>query len=253
MVLCLWCPSVLCPKCKYPNDQGFSFYQCCGLIRLLPTRPSPSSLVQIDLPSIDDRLASIRSQRRSLPYGRQKSLQKQLEDFLSSLPSPKNLQSAAPIDITRFLVWKDKHGKTKVHTPQCPLFGTHSKRRCNCPTHLAAGTVNSTIGKLRAVFNDAGRHGPWNELFCFGNPASDNSVQSYLQFITKEQTTAHVSPKQAMPLFFDKLSILTHYLVSKAFSSGDLTPIQRYIFARDAAFFALTFSPVIEVQTLVEL
>ena len=242
MVPRVWCPSVLCPKCKYPNDQGFSFCQRCGLTRLPPTRPSPSSSVQIDLPSIDDRLASIRSQRRSLPYGRQKSsLQKQLEDFLSSLPSPKNLQSAAPIDITRFLVWKDKNGKTKVHTPQCPLFGTHSKRRCNCPTRLAAGTVDSTIGKLRAIFNDAGRHGPWNELFCFGNPASDNSVQSYLQFVTKEQTAAHVSPKQAIPLFFDKLSTLTRYLVSKAFFSGDLTPIQRYIFARDAALFCTDF------------
>lgn len=32
-----------------------------------------------------------------------------------------------------------------------------------------------------------------------------------------------------------------HYLVSKAFSSGGLTPIQRYIFARDAAFFYTDF------------
>ena len=63
-------------------------------------------------------------------------VQKQLEDFLSSLPSPKNLHSATPTDITHFLVWKDKKGKTKVHTLQCPLFGTHSKSQCNCP-HLS--------------------------------------------------------------------------------------------------------------------
>ena len=109
------------------------------------------------------------------------------------------------------------------------------------PTRLAAGTVDSTIGKLRAIFNNAGRCGPWNELFCIGNLASDNSDQSYLQFITKEQTAAHISPKQAIPLFFDKLSNLTRYLVSKAYSANDLTPIQRYIFARDAAFFCTDF------------
>lgn len=161
--------------------------------------------------------------------------------FLGSLPSPKNLQSTTPLDLTRFLVWKDGKGKTKVHTSRCPLFGTHSKNHCKCPTRLAATTVDSTIGKLRAIFNSAGRCGPWNELFCIGNPANDSSVQSYLQFITKEQTAAHISPKQAIPLFFDKLSTLTRYLVSKAYSPNDLTPIQRYIFARDAAFFCVDF------------
>ena len=161
--------------------------------------------------------------------------------FLGSLPSPKNLQSTTPLDLTRFLVWKDGKGKTKVHTSRCPLFGTHSKNHCKCPTRLAAATVDSTIGKLRAIFNSAGRCGPWNELFCIGNPANDSSVQSYLQFITKEQTAAHISPKQAIPLFFDKLSTLTRYLVSKAYSPNDLTPIQRYIFARDAAFFCVDF------------
>ena len=98
-----------------------------------------------------------------------------------------------------------------------------------------------SFGKLRAIFNDAGSHGPWNDRFCFGNPASDTPVQSYSQFISKEQTAAHFSPKQASPLFFDKLSTLTRYLVTKAFSSAGLTPIQRYIFARDAAFFCTDF------------
>ena len=151
--------------------------------------PTPSTSVPVDLPSIDNRLASIRSQRKSLPYEKQKSsLQKQLEMFLGSLPSPRNLQSATPLDLARFLVWKDGKGKTNVHTSRCPLFGTHSKNHCKCLTRLGAATVDSTIGKLRAIFNSAGRCGPWNELFCIGNPANDSSVQSYLQFITKEQT-----------------------------------------------------------------
>ena len=138
MVPHLWCPSVLCPEFKYPNDQGLSFRQRCGLTRLPPTRPSTSSSVQIDVPSIDNRRASIRSQRRSLPDDRQKSsLQKQLKVFLV----PRTSHRSLPLDITPSFVWKDRKSKTKVHTPRCPLSGTYSKRQCNCPTRLAAGTA----------------------------------------------------------------------------------------------------------------
>ena len=120
--------SVQCPECKYPNDQNFSFCQRCGFNRLTLILPTQSMSVPVDLPSIDNRLASIRSQCKSLPYEKQKSsLQKQLEMFLGPLPSPKNLQSATPLDLARFLVWKDGKGKTKVHTSRCPLFGMHSK------------------------------------------------------------------------------------------------------------------------------
>ena len=196
----------------------------------------------MDLASIDNRLAFIRDQRKSLPYERQKTaLQKELETFLGSLPSPKSLQSATPYDVTRFLVWKDKNGKTKVHVPQCSLFGSRSKKLCKCPTRLAAGTVDSTIGKLRAIFDRAGRNGPWNDLLANGNPASHKSVNDYLRFISREQTVAHVSPKQAIPLFFSKLSKLIRYLLSQAFSPSHIPPIQRYIFARDTAFFCLDF------------
>ena len=32
-----------------------------------------------------------------------------------------------------------------------------SKVNCNCPTRLAAGSVDSLLGKLRAIFNNLGR------------------------------------------------------------------------------------------------
>ena len=238
----LWCPSVQCPECKHPNDAYFSFCQRCGYQRSANTLTPAYTKLKIDLSSVDNRLASIRAQRKSLPYERQKSaLEKELETFLRSLPSPKTLQSATPHDLTRFLVWKDGKGKTKVHIPQCPLFGSHSKTPCKCPTRLAAGTVDNIIGKLRAIFTSTGRNGPWNDLFGSGNPACDNSVKEYLHFITKEQTAAHVRPKQALPLFFDKLSTLIRHLISEAFSPSKVPPVQRYIFARDASFFCVDF------------
>lgn len=227
----LWCPSVQCPECKHPNDAYFSFCQRCGYQRSANTLTPAYTKLKIDLSSVDNRLASIRAQRKSLPYERQKSaLEKELETFLGSLPSPKTL-----------LVWKDGKGKTKVHIPQCPLFGSHSKTPCKCPTRLAAGTVDNIIGKLRAIFSNTGRNGPWNDLFGSGNPACDNSVKEYLHFITKEQAAAHVSPKQALSLFFDKLSKLIRHLISEAFSPSKVPPVQQYIFARDAAFFCVDF------------
>ena len=126
-------------------------------------------------------------------------------------------------------------GILQVTTPFNPIYNLLPKNKLQRMSH------QSKPSPFFLTNCPPPRHGPCNELFCFGNPASDNSVQSYLQFVTKEQTAAHVSPKQAIPLFFDKLSTPTRYLVSKAFSSGDLTPIQRYIFACDAAFFCTDF------------
>ena len=227
----LWCPSVQRPECKHPNDADFSFCQRCGYKRSANTLTPAYTKLKIDLSSVDKRLASIRAQRKSLPYERQKSaLKKKLETFLGSLPSPKTLQSATPHDLTRFLVW------------------SHSKTLCKCPTRLAAGTVDNIIGKLRAIFTSTGRNGPWNDLFGSGNPACDKSVKEYLHFKTKEQAAAHVSSKQALPLFFDKLSKLIRHLISEAFSPSKVPTVQRYIFARDAAFFCVDFFSVIEVQ-----
>lgn len=163
-----------------------------------------------------------------------------METFLASQPSCKTLMSASPRDVARFLVWKDKDGRTKVHTATCPFIGSTRKAACSCPTRLAAGTVDSMIGKLRAMFAAAGRGNDWSEVLGVGNPAAHECVKSYLRLIREEQAQAMIKPKQAIPLFFEKLVKLCTHIRSQIFAPKG-PPSQRYILARDAAFFCLDF------------
>ena len=158
---------------------------------------------------------------------------------MSSLPTPKSPISASPKDLIRFLAWKDSKGKTKIHVPSCPNFGSHSKRKCSCPSRLAAGTVNGTIGKLCSIFNSIGRSGEWSGLSP-GSPAAHPSVKKYLTSVSEEQAKARVSLRQAVPLFFDKFTKLCSYLRKQAFLPS-ISPLERYIVSRDLAFFCLDF------------
>lgn len=56
----------------------------------------------------------------------------------------------------------------------------------------------------------------------------------------EEQANARITPRQAVPFFFDKFKSLCSYLRRQALSS-DLTPTSRYLYARDLAFFSLDF------------
>ena len=143
------------------------------------------------------------------------------------------------LDVIWFLVWKDSKGNTKIHSPSCPNFSSHSKRKCRCPTRLAAGTVNSTIGKLRAIFNSVDRTGDWSGLSP-GNPAVHPSVKKYLISISEEQAKARVSPRQAVPFFFHKFTKLCTYLRYRMFLSS-VSSLETYIISRDLAFFCLDF------------
>jgi len=232
---------VRCPDCSYPNDAHFSFCQQCGYKRQRIHTESTPPKIDVDLSQLDQRLDALGSVRESKPYQKQKSsLQKELQHFLFSLPTAKSLLSAAPRDIARFLVWKDKGGKTKVHTPACRHFGYSKKTSCPCPTRLAAGTVDSIIGKLRSVFCEAGRDGECNNLLGVGNPATHHSVKSYLRLIREEQAQARIIPRQAVPFFFDKLTKLCTHLRTLVFAPNS-NPSQRYILARDLAFLCLEF------------
>ena len=114
----------------------------------------------IDLDSINYRLSQLAKNKLSKPYEKQKS---RTFICLGSLPTPKTLHSATPGDILKFLVWKDKAGKTKVHQTQCPRCSSDKTPSCSCPKRLAAVTVDSMIGKLRAIFTDAGLRGEWDK------------------------------------------------------------------------------------------
>lgn len=237
----IWVPAVRCPDCSYPNDASFAFCQQCGYVRRKESGIPDSEKVRLDLPAIDDRLEALRKIKSDKPYQKQKSsLQREFERFLRSLPSPKSLMSAAPQDITRFLIWKDQGGKTKVHLPQCRHFGVSGKARCPCPTRLAAGTVDNVIGKLRSIFIEAGRGDVWNDILGVGNPAAHHSVKQYLILMREEQAKARVCPKQAIPIFFEKMTKLCLYLRGFVFSKNT-SAVQRYLYARDLAFFCLDF------------
>jgi hypothetical protein len=56
----------------------------------------------------------------SSAYSKQKTpLKSELEGFLFSLPGEKSLCTAMPVDVCRFLAWKDQNGKTKIHQVNC--------------------------------------------------------------------------------------------------------------------------------------
>ena len=179
-------------------------------VQVLPAMRIRKAL-EIDVDSIESRIAQLFNKQS--PYERQKSrLIDQLWQFLASLPMPKDQMSASPHDLVRFLVWKDKSGKTQVNAVGCPRRGLTCPFQCGCPYRLAAGSVDSLIGKLRAIFKENDRAGYWDERLGLGNPAASLLVRKYLKCIKEEQATAGLTPKQATPLFVDKLARLSDHL-----------------------------------------
>ena len=121
------------------------------------------------------RFTEFQESLRNKPYERQKdSLEVQLSSFLRSLVPPKKFSAAMAEDIVKFLTSMDAAGKQKLHVRSC------SSKTWSCPKRLAAGTVDSYIGKLRAIFNRLGRTG-------FSNPLAHSCVKEYLMFVREEQ------------------------------------------------------------------
>lgn len=195
----------------------------------------------IDLDSINNRLSDLAKSKLSKPCEKQKSsLHRESLSVLASLPTPKTLHSATPGDILKFLVWKDKAGKTKVHQTQCPRDSSDKTPSCSCPKRLAAGTVDSMIGKLRAIFTDAGLGGEWDDRLGIGNPVSHPSIKQYLKSVKEEQAKARSRPKKAIPIFLDKLEKIAAYIFAQL-NVPRVLPINLYTFSRDLCFFILDF------------
>lgn len=197
--------------------------------------------MDINLSEIDNRLQQLTNFDHATSYSKQKdSLQKEFEQFLTALPGRVNLATVTPRDVCRFLIFKDRHGKTQVHRNSCQFLGQRGRHPCGCPVRLSYKTVDSYIGKLRSIFNANGRDGEWDKRLGLGNPAADKSVKNYLRFITAEQLQARVTPKQATPFFVDKLTQLSLHL-QRTIETPGLAPIQRFIVARDQAYFKTAF------------
>ena len=194
----------------------------------------------IDLESIDQRLRQLLDFDRATNYAKQKdSLRKEFEAFLASLPGHITLATVTPRDICRFLVFKDKNGKTQIHRNGCKYIGQAGRYTCGCPIRLSYKTVDSYIGKLRAILHSIGRDGEWDKRLGLGNPASDKSVKDFLRLVTAEQLQARVTSKQATPFFVDKLTQLCSHLDKKLRNSD--RAIDRFVIARDQAYFKLAF------------
>ncbi|CAB3984669.1 LIGHT-DEPENDENT SHORT HYPOCOTYLS 6 [Paramuricea clavata] len=235
----IWLPAVACPNCSYPNDHAFRFCQQCGYAHRCGLTAQPETLLHVDLPSVDARITQLFD--RESVYDRQKSrLSDLLLQFLRSLPVPKDLMSATPLDLVCFLVWKDKTGTTQVHSMSCPHQGLKGSFSCECTFRLAAGTVDSLIGNLRTIFKANDCVGDWEGGFGLGNPAASLLVSKYLKCVKEEQAAAGVVPQQAIPLFVDKLARLADHMDSRLVACQD-DPLQTYILARDQAFFKTLF------------
>ena len=188
---------------------------------------------------IEGRLRYLDSLIESSKYGKQKkSLQNELSYFFSTYLD-KSMDNVSPEDICRFLVYKDKGGKTPVHLVDCIFLGS-SGGNCACPRRLAVGSVLSNIGKLRAVFVSLGKTGYWEENKNLGNPVNSAVVDAYVKALKKEQALSHVPVKQAVPLFFGKLQKISDYILA-CLDKPNLKMADKFIFLRDRAFFLSQF------------
>ena len=225
-----WKAARRCSSCLYPNDFDANFCQACGTCSKPPSASQSQTLKTFDNAAIEGRFEQFLSVVHHRPYQRQKcALENQLSEFLGSLSPPKSISSCSVDDIIKFLISKDKSGRTIVHNPSCP--GTHS---CRCPRRLAAGTVDSLLGKLRAIFNGLGR---LND----SNPVAHPKIKEYYKFVCSEQASCSVIPSQAVPLFFVKFQKLISFLRGLFPNSSSFSKINKYILVRDCTFFVVNF------------
>ena len=222
-----WKPARRCSACLYPNDSDTNYCQACGTL----TRPqcTAATVPLVDETSLQERFDECQSVFRSKPYERQKSaLKPQLFKFLGALSPPRTVASCTAQDIVKFLISKDKSGRTVIHSLSC------SKRGCSCPKRLAAGSVDSTLDRLRAIFNKLGHAND-------SNPVAYPLVKDYLKFIREQQVGLAITPSQEVPLFFGKFQQLIAHLRDLCSGSVSLSSPFKYALVRDATFFIVDF------------
>ena len=220
--------------CRTPNDEDHVFCKACGSKRV----NSPDQTLSPDvIQSINDRIQYLDKIVQSSNYSRQKSkLEVELTEFLSRLQAGKTLYNAIPDDVRRFVTFKETQGRTQLHTESCVYRGAPGKQKCACPVTMTSKSVDSLVGKLRAIFRDLGRTGEWSDLNRQGNPASSMVFKRHIKALQVEQASHAVPIKKAIPLMFDKLGSLCRYLSYQCTAEPD--PVAKFLFMRDRAYFA---------------
>ena len=229
---------VLCLGCNGVNDVDYKFCKYCGTVRCVSkenqSKRNQSSLMD----QINERIRSLDKRLDTSNYSQQKChVKTELGEFLATLDPPKDFFTALPDDLQKYLVFKERKGRTQMHSGNCNFRGQTGKKSCECPITLAAKSVDSLIGKLRAIFRDMGRSGKWNPVLLTGNPAASHVMKRHLQSVTLEQSCHEVVRKQAVPLMFDKLEKLCRYLTYQISREKDAH--SKFLLLRDRTYFSV--------------
>ena len=218
------------------NDHDYNFCKVCGVKRDLAN--STNYLSDNELKVINDRIDFLDNLCESKSYAKQKSkLEDQLSNFITRLGANKSLINVLPEDIRKFIVFKESSGRTQLHRESCLFRGTHGKQDCQCKVTMSHKSVDSLVGKLRAIFRDMGRTGEWSDITRQGNPMTCRIFQKHIAAMKQEQCECDVSVKKAVPLLFDKLGCLCRYLSYQI--SIEHEKISKFILLRDRAYFSL--------------
>ena len=232
---------VLCSECKGANDLDFKFCKVCGFDRSKGSMLcSPTQQLETDniTEKINQRIRTLDELLDASQYSQQKcQLKNELIDFMLGLNPPKDIYSVLPEDLRKFLIFKERAGRTFLHVEACEFRGLPGRKGCDCPRSLAAKSVDTLIGKIRAIFRDMGRSGDWNPVLLTGNPAASHILKRHLQAVTLEQSNLGVVRKQAVPLMFDKLGKLCRYLTYQITREKD--SISKFLLLRDRAYLSV--------------
>lgn len=90
------------------------------------------------------------------------------------------------------------------------------------PKHLAAGTFDSYMGRLRAIFNQLGTTG-------FSNPLAHSCVKEYLIFCKRGARSATFTTPSGCPFVLQQVH------------ANSLSPLSKYLLVRDITFFVGDF------------
>jgi hypothetical protein len=157
---------------------------------------------------------------------------------------------ARPLDVIAWLMSLDKRARTVVHVIDCP-----GKLSCACPRRQAAKSVESTVGKLRAVFNGHyGMTADYNPRSAVGNPCASTMVANYVRDMGKEQTGAGMRAKQAVNFSERVFNQLVEELATQAQDARESGDDQEaYEALRDALLFTLMFHSLDRAVNICEL
>ena len=159
-----WKPARHCSACLYLNDSGVNYYQTCGALTRPPCTAVP--VPPVDETAIQERFDEFQSIFRSKSYERQKSpLEQQPFKFLGAPSPPRTVASCTAQDIVKFLISKDKSGRTVAHSLSC------SKRDCSCPKrslelYLFTFTINELQIQTTCKIAELIEQVVWRRVYC---------------------------------------------------------------------------------------